>query len=189
MTNDPLAHWSTIVALPASAPGRHGFSLLELLVVLVIMGVLSGVVVASMVPALAQARLHTGARMVIAALRYARSHAIAQRTDARVLLIRANRQVAVEVPETAETIVPDEVAAWRPLTTPAGRLRTLPMGITFAAVERPDGAEPVEEPTVRFTPLGQGETVRIVLEDAKGRQQAVVVDAVTGRCALAEDEP
>ena len=163
-------------AMPTSRTGsKRGFTLLELLVALVIMTVLCGVVMASMQPALEEARLRSSACIVIAALRYARSYAVTNQAEAAVLIDARRRGVAV-----VKRGQPEE---WEPITTQAGRFRALPHGIDIL-LQRGEEA-PDAQAVVVFTDLGQGEEASIVLEDERGRQQAILVDAVTGRCELA----
>jgi Tfp pilus assembly protein FimT len=159
--------------------------LLELLVVLCVTALLTGMVTVSIAPTLEEARLRAGTRMVIAALQYARSHAVAQQTDAMVRFDRERSGVSVHAHEF------DDAGAerWRAVTTPAGRFRPLPDGVTVARVVREEVTPQDEDATVTFTPLGHGEEVGITLRNARGLERVVLVDAVTGRCALAEDEP
>jgi len=178
----------------------RGFSLLELMVALVIMVIMSGVVMASMGPALREARLRSGTSMVIGALRYARSYAVTHRTQATVEFDTKDQGVSVLIPETDE----NGVESWRVLTTQAGQYRALPEGVAIADVERPQAAQNAEPPaatadsreTVTFSTLGQAEDVRITLEDTSkkradgehGMQRIIQVDAITGRCELVDEQ-
>ncbi len=151
------------------------------MVTLVIMVLFTGVVAVSLGPALEDARLGGGARMVLAALRCARDYAVAHRTDAAVHLGDAAGGVGVYIREVDE----DGAESWRPLTTPAGRSRPLPAGVEVAEVTDPATAEDAEhDPGVTFTALGRGEDVRITLRDARGRARVIVVDGLTGQCEV-----
>jgi len=193
--------------MPMSKTGRKrerckpGFTLLELLVALAIMTIMSGVVVASMWPALSEARLRSGASMTLGALRYARSYAVTHRTRAAVEFDTRNQGVSVLIPETDDN--GDE--SWRVLTTPAGRYRALPDGVFIAQIERPQTAQIAVAPpataddereTVTFSALGQAEGVRVILEDERkirpevehGIRRTIQVDAITGRCELVDEQ-
>ncbi|MHB0937620.1 MAG: GspH/FimT family pseudopilin [Armatimonadota bacterium] len=181
---------------------KPGFTLLELMVALVIMIVMSGVVMASMWPAMSEARLRSGTSMAIGALRYARSYAVTHRTRTAVEFeFNAEKQgVSVLIPETDES----GEESWRVLTTQAGQYRSLPEGIVIAGIERPQTGGSMEpsaaaddgRETVTFSALGQAEDVRIILEDPRedrpederNYQRIIQVDAITGRCELVDDE-
>jgi prepilin-type N-terminal cleavage/methylation domain-containing protein len=165
---------------------QPAFTLLELMVVMFIMVVLTGVVAVSLAPALRGARLGSGTRMVLAALRCARDYALAHQTDAAVHLGDEAGGVAVYIRERDEESGED---TWRPLTTPAGRRRPLPEGIEVVEVVNPEadaGSGAAHDPGVTFTALGKGEELRITLRDPRGRTRIIEVDGLTGRCAVAE---
>jgi type II secretion system protein H len=107
--------------LPTGINKETGFTMVELLVVLAVMAIISGAVIIAMGPALRDARLRTGCRTIMAALNYARSHAVTERTDTRVIF--ANDGNGVHVEEiTADDRGEDVI---RPVTTPAGRFHRL----------------------------------------------------------------
>lgn len=183
--------------MPTSRTGRirerckPGFTLLELLVTLGIMTVMSGVVLASMWPALSDARLRSSASIILGALRYARSYAVTHRTRAAVEFDTRAQGVSVLILETEE----NGEESWRMLTTPAGRYRALPDGVFIADIERSETEQNAAAPaagddgreTVTFTVLGQAEDARVILEDERGNRRIVQVDAITGRCELVDD--
>ena len=163
---------------------KRGFTLLELMVTLVIMVLMSGVVIASIRPALEDARLRASACMVIAALRYARGYAVSHRTDAAVTFDVERRGVSVQ----ARAQNADGEETWSVVTTQAGRFRSLPAGVEIVDITRPDTAAVSDTmTTVTFSTLGQAEDAGIILGDARGHQRIIVVDAITGRCELARN--
>ena len=168
-----------------SATGnRAGFTLLELLVVLVIMMMMTGIVAVSLRPALEEARLRSGARMLIASLRYARSYAISHRamTAAVVDLDRPGLLMQARENEL------DGEEHWREITTPAGRFRSLPAGIDIVYVSGTGAEQDKGEATVTFSPLGNSDGASLVLQDPGGRERTIQVDGVTGRCSLADED-
>lgn len=153
------------------------------MVTLFIMVLFTGVVAVSLRPALEDARLGGGARMVLAALRCARDYAVAHQTDTAVHLGDEAGGVGVYIREVEE----DGAESWRPLTTPAGRPRPLPVGIEVVGVTDPTADEGTEhDPGVNFTALGRGEDVSITLRDPKQRTRVIVVDGLTGQCEVAK---
>lgn len=167
---------------PIGINKETGFTMVELLVVLAMMAIISGMMILSLGPALRDARLRTGCRTIMAALKYARSHAVTERTDTRVIFANDGKGVHVEE-ITADDRGEDAI---RPVTAPAGRFRRLPNNITVLVVRKPGG----DENWIRFTELGQTENALIRIGDDYGRTRTVAVDAVTGRCEVlqAEDE-
>jgi type II secretion system protein H len=163
---------------------KRGFTLLELLVVMAIMVLLSGAVLATMAPALAEARLRSASAQLVSALRFARSHAVSRHVPTRLRLDIAARTSEVQVQETAD----DGTQAWRTLTTQAGRRRALPEGVAIEAAQAATETEAAER-TVTFTALGRGEDASLTITDSAGRGRTIRVDAVTGRCAMAEVAP
>lgn len=80
MINTPLIASSRLAALSSGRRSR-GFSLLELMVVLVIVGLLLALVATSLSQSISAAEVRTAARDVMAALRYTRGQAIIKREE------------------------------------------------------------------------------------------------------------
>ena len=168
-------------ATPTSRTGSKGFTTIELMVVLAVMALMSGLVVVSMGPALREAKLRTGCRIVASALVYARSYAVTHRTITQVILDKPAGTVAVFCLATDE----HGEAALQPVLTQPGRRHKLPEGIRIVDVHKPGVEE--EEDFVSFSELGQSEEAVVVVEGVNGRNQTVTVDAVTGRCAVGSE--
>ncbi|HEY3379697.1 MAG TPA: GspH/FimT family pseudopilin [Armatimonadota bacterium] len=173
---------------------KRGFTLLELMVVMAIMALLCGVVMGSMGATLEEARLRSGARTALAALRYARSVAVSQRIPSEVTFDTQRRAIGVQVQNTAD----DGTTQWRALTTSAGKTRILPVGVEITSVRTSAGQESATPgaasdeqtgPAVTFTPLGQSVDACITLRNAKGHQLYLIMDAVTGRGEITDKEP
>lgn len=157
---------------------RRGFTTIELMVVMVIFVLMSTAVVMSMSPALSDARLRSGSRMIISVLNYARSYAVAHQTAARVSFDRAGNGIVVEA------MMSDEKGeqTLTPLTSSVGKYRKLPSGLEIAPIEKSGTDE--EEDFISFTQIGQSETAAVTIADSKGRQRRITVDAITGRCSI-----
>jgi prepilin-type N-terminal cleavage/methylation domain-containing protein len=157
---------------------KQGFTTIELMVVMVIIALMSGLVVVSMGPALRDARLRTGCRIVASAMVYARSYAVTHRTNARVMLDKPTGAVWVLAQVTDER----GETSLRPVLTQPGRRHKLPQGVKIANVRKPGIDE--EEDFVSFTQLGQSEDAAILIEGPTGKERIVTVDSITGRCAV-----
>lgn len=171
----------------------RGFTLLELMVVLVILVLLSGAVAISIGASLQEARLRAGARTVIAMLRYARSYAVTHHTETMVEFDSVRHGLAVQVYDADE----DDTEQWRPLTTSSGIFRQLPDGIAIVDVQMAGSQNGTDQsgtsdvtdmdnPTVTFSALGQASDAMITLRNKKNKQLLISLDALTGRCDLTE---
>ena len=168
-----------------SATGnRGGFTLLELLVVLVIMVMMTGIVAVSLRPALEEARLRSAARMVIASLRSARSYAISHRTMTAAVVDMDHPGLLVQARENEL----EGEENWHEITTPAGRFRSLPAGIDIVYVSGTGAEQDKGEATVTFSPFAIIDSASFVLQDPGGRERTIQVDGVTGRCSLADED-
>lgn len=159
-----------------------GFTMVELLVVMAIMAIVSGAVTLSLGPALQDARLRSGSRMVLGALNFARSHAVTSRNCTRVIFDMERNGIEVE-----ELINDSEGSATiKPVNTPSGRFRRLPEGIRIERLRKPDGVN--DESWISFTELGQGENALVDIADSHGRRRVIAVESITGRSRIEKAE-
>lgn len=168
----------------------RGFTLIEMMVVMVVMVLIAGIVAVSLGATLEDARLRAGARSVVAMCRYARSYAVTHHADTRVVFDIEKRGFSVQIPNTEE----GSEGEWRVLTTPAGRFRILPDGVEITGVERADEQEAAdqqesvdeENTVITFTALGQAENLNLTLKNKQNKQLIITLDAVTGRCEITD---
>ena len=80
---------------PARAPARAGFTMIEILVVVVISLLIASIALPSFSRAIQAQRLHTSARTVVTAHKYARNMAVLRQTPMAVLFDRLNGEVEV----------------------------------------------------------------------------------------------
>jgi Tfp pilus assembly protein FimT len=148
------------------------------MVVMIVMALMSGLVVVSMGPALRESRLRSGCRIVAATLNYARSYAATQRTNTSVYFDKEKNGLGVQA-QRADSRGSQEMVE---VTTPSGSFRRLPQGVQITKVAKPGVSQ--EEDWVEFDDLGRSEAAVITIEYTNGKSRNVVVDAVTGRCAI-----
>jgi type II secretion system protein H len=157
---------------------KGGFTLVELLVVLVIMVVMSGVVTVAMGPSLRDARMRSACRMVVSSLNYARSYAATSGKPARVIFDNKGQSVAVEVPDDASSNSED----MRTLTTSAGRRQSLPEDVAVSRIVKISDSQ--SEDYIEFDKLGEAEAAVIEIADTNGSKMYAVVDSITGRSRI-----
>lgn len=139
----------------------RGFTLFELLMVLLILGVVSAVAAPRLSSAMGANRARTAAEDLVSALRATRSEAI-----------RRNRDLALVIDVDARTFR-------QPNRPPREMGRDIILRVVAASQER-TGASTTG---IRFYPSGSGSGGEISLEDAKTRQ-VVSVDWLSGRVAI-----
>jgi len=141
-----------------TVPGRSGFTLFELILVLFLAGLIAALVLPSFSGTLSQARFRGGAMELRAVFSLARTLSASQARTRTVVLSLGNGEFAVE----------------------GEARRFLPEGVTFSSVLV--GNEPVERETarIRFFPDGSSDGTEIVLGSPGGGRLGVVVDPLTG---------
>ena len=146
---------------------ERAFTLLELLIVLLLVGIASALVVPRMVASLPGVQLKSAARAVAASLRYARSQAVFE-TVPYAAALDGRRGILVVEPAEA-----GEVPAKR-------RVYELPEGIEARVLDGEAAGEDTEERGVLFFPRGDSSGGRVVLRDPRQREYAITVDPITG---------
>jgi general secretion pathway protein H len=158
---------------------KKGFSLIELLVVLVLISVFSAFVGINVAGSLGNMELKTASKKVAASLRYARSRAITESVP-YVALLDLNRNRV--------TIKPDLASSAGDKEDPSSKLMDggvkhydLPEDVKFKNTLAFDGSESDSRFfAVVFMPNGCSSGGTIFLENKRERQSVVKIDFVTG---------
>lgn len=158
---------------------KRGFTLIELMVVLAILVIISGVAVISIGPALRDAKVRSACRIVASTINYARSRAVTTNSAVRVVFDSASVGVCVPVEDSS-------VNEWRMLTTSAGKRHSLPEGVEIAGVAKTASVENGE--WIEFSGSGEADGASIEVSDAAGTSKFVIVDSITGRCRVEATE-
>ncbi len=150
---------------------ESGFSLLELIMVVVVIALVLAVTYPSLSRGNATLHLRTSARDVLNVMRYAREKAITEQVEMRVVAERESRTITMT----------DGYGD-------GGRRYVLPLDIQIARLAL-GGQEIPEGPLViRFLPNGSSVTAELVLASDKGGSLRIVTDPVTGGARVAPRE-
>jgi len=150
---------------PGEGPKSAGFSLLELIIVLILLGMASVLVAPSFTGGLSGLQLETSTRDVITLMRHARSQAIARQQVFRVV-------VGEEDPLSAKYFLTNEFGE-------TIKERKLPQDFQFQV---PDELQlPL---TVSFYPNGRSSGAAFGIKHKQGRASTISVDTITGFAKL-----
>ena len=151
--------------------GNGGFTLLELILVVLVISLALGVSIPSLSRGTASVQLKTSARDVLNTMRYARERAI---TEQMVFLVAADA-------ESGRLLLTDEVGD-------GGRNYELPKEVRIEGFSL--GGEQVREgPLVlRFLPNGSTAAAEILLRSRTGAALRVVTDPMTGGARILQGE-
>jgi len=177
-------------SVSAARPGqRHGYTLLEMLIVLAILAVLASASYPALRGSLEKRRLHEGAKQVRIELARARVAAIESGSPRQFRFQEGGSGF-----ELSRCMPADDSTQWvwdEEQSAAMIEEFTLPEGITFAPLESPeeapaapiqDGAPVAEQwsPPVLFFPNGRSTNVRIRLQASRGWFVDLTLRGITG---------
>lgn len=142
---------------------RRGFTLLEVVVVLVILAVTVAIVYPSMGASLERARMDSAARELASLIKYAREKALTEQEFVGVLIHPREGTVAIQL-QSGEYI----------------RHFSLPKGVGFSRILLDGAMASDERALLWFYPDGRSTGLAIVLRHEGGRQLRLLTDILTG---------
>lgn len=176
-------------SFPLKRPDTGGFTLLELIVVLVIIGIASALVVPRLVGGMGSLDVKAASGKVAASLRYARSQAVSQKVQyAAVFDLEHNRLTITPSSEGIDG--KEEDAAGSGEESVPKKTYDLPERVFFERV--PVGDEYVKDEEtdagisrIVFYSSGSSDGGGIALANDRGRRYIVRVDIITGSVEMA----
>lgn len=175
---------------------RHrGFTLLELIVVLVIISLMSALVVPKLAGPMSNLDLKTASKKISASLRYARSRAASEKTTYEALFDFEKNRLVITNPSPAKADIPINNPGNSTPIQPPDPEQDRPDGLK--TYNLPDGvklAKGVSRETdvhsgffrIFFFPSGGSSGGEITVANERGRQYKINVDFITGTVQLLE---
>lgn len=165
-----------------------GFSLLELLVVMVIVGLTGTMVGVRLIGSLGTAELKTSSRTVVALLRHARTCAVTEKKiNVALFDLDVPRVTILERRVTFGNKNKGEDNRFT-VTDEVNKIYPLPETITFKSVGSRDEIMQTGAFEILFFPKGCSSGGDVVMENERGKQRKIRVDGVTGIPTLIEAE-
>jgi len=157
---------------------RRGFTLVELIVVLALIGIIFGIAVPRVENLTPKYAMRSAARSIASTLEYIRSQAVYQgKTFAILYDLKRNMYIPVFAPPEYEPDLPFEL--W-----PRGEPQSLPTLVRFHSIIRADNSifqvADTDQVPIRIDPMGASGSHVVVLTDADGHVLSVKFNALTG---------
>jgi type II secretion system protein H len=175
--------------------GSRGFTLLELIVVLLIIGLMTALVTPRLVGSLTNMNLKTSAQKISSSLRYARSQAVSGQIIIHAVLDfeRNGMFIKAEKPQDDEdSYLKDEIEATETDNTKDREHRTesyfLPDGVRIEKAMTTNDEIDSGLFNIVFYPAGNSSGGTVVLIDEKERRFQITVDFITGIVNLTEPD-
>ena len=172
--------------MPTSSIGKRGFTIVELIVVLIVVAVLAGMIAPRMLGARGPARLRQHTRSFLATARYARDFAVTRRRKCR-LTIDAAKQTYILTQQSSAEHDPNEFVS---LSANLGKTQRLPDGLRFGPLRvEPLPGRPktdLRADYIDFDSTGRADSAVVQITDGT-RVYSVVIAPHTARARLVED--
>ena len=169
----------------------RGFTLLELLVVLVIISLMSVLVVPQLTGSLAKTNLQTASKKISASLRYARSRAVSEKITYVAIFDFEKDRLSImtgQEAQTGETLKEDLGDGEEPVIR--SKSYDLPDGVKLE--KGVSGEDEIDSGLfqIAFFPTGSSSGGDVILTNDRGKRYKISVDFITGVVRLESwDEP
>ena len=157
-----------------------GFTLFELLVVILIISLISAFVMPRVAASLPGVQLKSTTRAVAAALRYARSRAVYESRPYIAIFDSTQNRLAVEPIENPMDAAESSRIREILNTSELEKVYEFPNGIEFDVLNPNDSVKDTDVFAIFFYPRGDSTGAKIVLQNPRHRQYTVTVDRITG---------
>lgn len=156
--------------------GPRGFTLIELVIVLLIISLLAVLLTPNLTRTLSHMEAKGAAKRISAILRYCRSDAVNKRKVNLVALDTASQVVSVYSVDEEEN------------EPKAERFYPIPRGIKLEKIEVGKNLYDLSQPAFEFYPNGGSNGGRATIQSERGRAYTIRVDLLTGGVKVLESE-
>ena len=179
-------------------PQRLGFTLVEILMVLAIMGIMTIVAMPSLVKSIRGNRLRVGTRTIVMAANYARTSAILRNQEMKLTIDKENNQVSVDPLRSVAPALPGdqifktETPVPAPESSPDADAPAEPQSSAapFSSITRKLDAVQIESFTVDGKKGGSKDDAATVVYQSNGRCtpfEARIIDEFGGKMVVTVD--
>jgi general secretion pathway protein H len=161
---------------------KNGFTLLELLIVISLIGLLAGLTVPRFAGVLTTIQTKSAVKKVAAMLRHARSQAVSKQQPHTVHFDLNSGQVTLGT--TTASFATAHNALTESLDSTIIKTYQLPDKTTITKAVSQDGVSETEQFTITFYPAGNSSGGEIILSGKKGHIFHVEVDFISGICQI-----
>jgi general secretion pathway protein H len=165
---------------PRTCSASSGFTLFELLVVILIISLISALVMPRMAASLPGVKLKSSARAVAASLRYARSRAVYESTPYIAVFDNTQNFLAVEPIETPMDAAESNSIRKILDMSKLQKVYEFPEGIEYDVLNDNAAGEDPDVFAIFFFPRGDSTGAEIVLQNLRRKQYRITVDTLTG---------
>jgi prepilin-type N-terminal cleavage/methylation domain-containing protein len=149
----------------------RGFTLLELLIVVIIIGIVLTLSYPSLSRGSTTLRLHATGRDILNTFRYAREKAVTEQTGMRVTIDREK-----------QTLLLTDIFG------EGNRIYSLPQDVKIQGLKLAGAEMPNNPLTVRFSPNGSSDRAEVLLKSKTGSVLRVITDPITGGARIERGE-
>jgi type II secretion system protein H len=157
-----------------------GFTLFELLVVILIISLISALVMPQMAASLPGVKLRSAARAIAASLRYARNKAVSESTPYIAIFDRTQKFLAVEPIETPLDAAESKGIRKILDTSKLEKVYEFSDEIEFGVLNNTLAGEDPDVFSIFFFPRGHSTGGKVVIKSLRRKQYKITVDAITG---------
>jgi general secretion pathway protein H len=165
---------------------RRGFTLFELLVVLVVISLMSAMVIPRLSGHLSNLELKTAAKRVAAVMRYARNKAATEKVMVSSEMEIDGRQLSIYALTDLKALYTSKEEDSEDEERSADQIYVLPEGIRFSPSQDNDSPVNDQKMTILFFPNGScsGGAVTLVNENEKSFD--LTIDPITGKVTISD---
>ncbi|MDY6972449.1 MAG: prepilin-type N-terminal cleavage/methylation domain-containing protein [Thermodesulfobacteriota bacterium] len=166
----------------------QGFSLLELLVVMVIIGLMSALAVPKLTGSLSNMDLKNASKKISASLRYARSQAASEKATYTTLFDFDNNRVSISSGRLTPEEPGEEPTGGDEGSTGRAKVYDLPDGVMLEKAI--SGEDEIDSGLfqVVFFPAGSSSGGEVIIGNHRGNRYRVSVDFITGAVMLSSEK-